>query len=35
LQTRRDIHTITKQITTAHHYVANVDTDAEVDALVW
>ena len=34
LQPRGYVHSVTKQVSSAHHYVADVDTDAEIDVLV-
>src|SRR6202007_2929997 len=35
LQTRRDIHAVAKEVPSAHHHVADVDTNAETNAAIW
>jgi hypothetical protein len=34
LQPRSNVHAVAKQVTRAHHYVADVNPDAEIDAPV-
>ena len=34
LKPRRDVHTVAEEVPSAYHYVADVDTDAEIDAPV-
>jgi hypothetical protein len=34
LEPRGNVHTVAEEVPSAHHYVADVNPDAEIDALV-